>query len=69
MLRIFFLIGASLALLVLSGNPVLNQKKATEERMKHLMDMKYLIPPKDSERIEIKLNKDEELPEKYVELH
>ncbi|VDM78658.1 unnamed protein product [Strongylus vulgaris] len=61
--------GACLATLDLSYKPTPNRKKAEiEERMKHLMDLKYLTPPKDSERIEIKLDKDETLPEEYVEL-
>ncbi|VDM68400.1 unnamed protein product [Strongylus vulgaris] len=69
MLRTFVLFGACLATLDLSYKPTPNQKKAEiEERIKHLMDMKFLIPPKDSERIEIKLDKEEELPEEYVEL-
>ncbi|VDM74168.1 unnamed protein product [Strongylus vulgaris] len=66
MLRIFVLIAAGSTLLAHSGDLALDQKKAeTKERMKYLMDMKYLIPPKDSERIEIKLGKDEELPDKF----
>ncbi|VDM66214.1 unnamed protein product [Strongylus vulgaris] len=42
------------------------ESKQAVERMKHLMDSKFLVEPKEEERKKIPIDKDEVIPEKAI---
>ena len=40
------------------------ESKEADERMEHLMDVKYLVVPDDKDRKKIEIADDEEIPER-----